>query len=108
MKNLFTGLFSILFIFAFVFSLTACKQTKNCNHSYELVDLSTIIQSEIKKPGIYTCSKCQHTKTQEASYKEIGLPIIDFTGSLDGISKENELKISIKYSSNEQIFECIY
>ena len=105
-KKLSSWLFLVCFIFTSIFTLTACEHGKICTHTYELVRLSTDTVSDIQKPAIYTCSECQHTKIQEVSYKEIGLPSIDFIGSLDGISKENELKISIKYSSNEQTFEC--
>ena len=83
-------------------SFVACKI--NCSHAYSLTSLVTKASSE--KTGIYTCSKCKHTKKQAITYKEIGLPTIDFTGSLVGISKENELKISVKYTSTEQSFEC--
>ena len=110
---------SCFFVFIFVFQFVACtnkntnmEDTENiqttpiCQHNYELTQLSIASQSEQFKTGIYTCSKCNQTKENEIGYEDIGLPVIDFTGSLDGISKENELKISVKYSSEEKSFEC--
>ena len=121
MKKLFK-LFCTCVAFIFIINFTACTQNNNdstnntteeeqmisptCTHDYKFTTLSINNQSEIEKPGIYTCSKCNETKTEEITYREIGLPTIDFSGSLDGISKENELKISVKYSSEDQTFEC--
>lgn len=101
MKN-FNKILCLILSTFICFSFVACKN--NCSHAYTLTSLVTKKTSE--KTGIYTCSKCNHTKKQAVSYKEIGLPTIDFSGSLEGISKENELKISVKYASDEKSFEC--
>ena len=106
------------FVFILVFNFVACGKNSNnldsqnvtetpkCSHDFKLTQLAVESQTEEFKTGIYTCSKCNNTKELEVGYKEIGLPVIDFTGSLEGISKENELKISVKYSSEEQAFDC--
>lgn len=126
MKKLYKFLCVIMTIFI-SFNLVSCKNTNDdnndvsnnvvpeeqietpvieCNHNYEFTNISIAEDSEVSRPGIYTCSKCNHQKTQSLTYEDIGLPTIDFKGSLDGISKENELKISLSYNSEELKFDC--
>ena len=101
MKKL-SNLLCVILTFLISFSFVSCKN--KCDHSYALSSL--ICEKTETKSGVYICSKCKHKTKQEVTYKEIGLPTIDFMGSLDGISKQNELNISVVYSSENMSFEC--
>lgn len=102
--------FAIIISFSFVAcddkSLDNTPATPVCEHTYEFSSLSVSAVDGVERPAVYTCSKCNCEKFESVGYEEIGLPVIDFSGSLDGISKENELKIGLKYSSEELEFDC--
>lgn len=105
MKNL-TKIFCFIIMVFLCLNTVGCKKAEECAHAYNLTGLSVDENLNIDKPGVYTCSKCSAQKIQSVGYEELGLPTIDFSGSLDGISKENELGISIKYKDDNQEFDC--
>lgn len=103
MRKVFNIICVICLLFVNVFFIACAGK---CNHSYALTELSIKKNSSVENAGIYKCSKCGKQSQKSITYKDIDMPIIDFYGSLRGISKENELKISVKYSSETKNFEC--
>ena len=77
-------------------------------HIYDLVN-KTEPDLYRKSVETYACKYCKAEKTVEEGDvlppEELGLPVIYFTGSLDGISKQNELTLSASYKSEEQSFD---
>ena len=88
---------------------SSSSQEENCavtgNHSYRLVGLE-YGQSEIEKCGTYICDNCNYEIQKSITTQDLGLPIVEFFGSIDGISKENKVKVGVKYTSEENSFEC--
>lgn len=75
------------------------------NHDYQLIELDPF-GNEINKCGLYKCSTCDKTLTKTITSEDLGLPIVEFSGSLEGISKDNKVKVGVKYSSKEKDFTC--
>ena len=105
---------SILLLFVTLFCLASCSekpatQPEDCrvtgNHNYQLIDLEAG-ECEISKCGTYECATCGSSKNQTITTEDLGLPIVEFTGSLEGISKDNKVKVAVNYSSKEKSFNC--
>lgn len=75
-------------------------------HSYKLSALLPGESPFIEKCGTFVCENCNESTQRSITTEDLGLPIVEFTGSLDGISKENKVKVGVKYTSEKKSFEC--
>ena len=87
---------------------TECGVSSEPVHIYDLVN-KTEPNLYQKSFETYACKYCKTEKTVEEGEvlppEELGLPVIYFNGSLDGISKQNELTLSATYKSEGQSFD---
>ena len=57
--------------------------------------------------GKFVCSVCGETFVDSIEYADLNVPILNITGSLNGISKDKKVKVSVSYdASEEQSFSC--
>lgn len=61
--------------------------------------------AEIPYCGEFYCNDCQTTYYDTISFEDLGMPIINICGSLDGVSKTNKVTASIQYMSDDLTFE---
>ncbi len=103
------SLLLVLFNFACSNEESSSSQKENCtitsNHAYRLIDLE-YQESEIERCGTFTCENCNIRIQKSITTEDLGLPIVEFFGSLDGISKDKKVKVGVKYTSEENNFEC--
>ncbi len=110
MKSVIKKIISFSLIFMSVF-LVACgyypssEKADACRHVYKLAEIS-IEENEIARCGTFKCSKCEHEIQDTIEPEDVGMPVIDLNGSFEGISKENEIKVSMTYSSEDKNFDC--
>ena len=103
------SLLLVLFNFACSNEESSSSQKENCtvtgNHAYRLIDLE-YQESEIERCGTFTCENCNIRIQKSITTEDLGLPIVEFFGSLDGISKDKKVKVGVKYTSEDNNFEC--
>ncbi len=75
-------------------------------HAYTLASLDVGTTPAYPMGGTMVCPACGDSVTRTLTSAEIGLPIVNITGSLDGISKENKVSVTFDYQSEEQSFTC--
>lgn len=82
---------------------TVCGESVDPTHEYILV-LETKENLYECATSSYKCKNCDAKKTVNTfapiSPDKLDIPVVYFTGSLDGISKENELVLEVKYKSD--------
>lgn len=61
-------------------------------------------ETDVDFCGSYLCSICGRVKYDSITYKDIDMPILNVSGSLDGISNENKINISASYYSESVTF----
>lgn len=81
---------------------TTYKEKETVKHEFSLYALGKISDNTIE--GFYKCENCENRKTTDIEFSDVGLPIVIFNGSLEGVSKDNKVKISVDYFSEEQSF----
>lgn len=89
---------------------TLCDCSISPVHDYSLVETYEAANLFAYGTGRYKCSLCQNVKIDSITPVELDsldIPIINFNGSLDGISKENTVTIDMAYQSKELNFECV-
>lgn len=67
-------------------------------HNYSLTSL-IVEETDIDFCGEFKCSICSKVKYDSITYEDINMPILNISGSLDGISKENKININTSYYS---------
>lgn len=77
---------------------------KAYGHNFKLEEVLAENKDNIARTGRFDCTRCDEVKYDTISSKDISLPIINITGSLDGISKENKIQASISYESENLTF----
>lgn len=55
---------------------------------------------------VYQCSICGTKKEEKITYEDLGMPIVFFDGSLDGISTKNRVTVDVSYESAESSFNA--
>ena len=65
-------------------------------HAGPLEALSTEEGSEIPCCGIFRCAECGETYEATVTPADVGMPIMELEGSLDGISKENKVTVTAR------------
>lgn len=71
-------------------------------HDYQLCDILTEEGQLIERAGTFECSSCGKTFERTVNQADIGMPIVSFYGSLDGISRDNKVKVSVDYIDGEK------
>ncbi len=84
---------------------TACLSMRDTHQNRELVDVLIENQEGIARSGKFRCADCGADFYDSITYSDIKIPIIDINGSLDGISKDTKVEISICYEDGERKFE---
>ena len=74
------------------------------NHRYVLNKL-VLEHSDIKNCGEFVCELCDKVIYKSISYNDVNIPILSLNGSMDGISKENKINISVSYDGENTNFE---
>ena len=76
-------------------------------HLRELKKIVLGIPKEDEVPfcGRFYCSECSKYYYDSITSSDLGMPIVDIKGSLDGVSKTNKVEVKIDYFSEEQSFE---
>ena len=80
-------------LFAGTALLSACSGHR---HKGTLVSLSTAQGQEIPCCGVFCCAECGETYEKSVTYADVGLPVVNVTGSLEGISKETRVTVTVK------------
>jgi len=73
------------------------------NHNYKLISL-VLDHSNINNCGNFKCENCYEEIYKTINCEDVGMPILSFNGSMEGISKENKINISVNYESSEISF----
>ena len=80
------------------------SELSTCAHEDELISFVTN-RTETPFAAEYTCSICGRKVTRSFGYEEIDIPLVEIKGNLDGISKEDKVRATIRYQSAELSFE---
>lgn len=87
-----------------------CKDRIMPSHDDELVRLIRAATIATPGSGIFACNNCHREVEQEIPCimpGELGLPILELTGSMSGMSKENEVALDLRYTSPTLNFACV-
>lgn len=74
------------------------------NHSGVLEALKTEAGLSVARCGIFRCSECGETYEASVDPADVGMPIVQIEGSLDGISKTNKVTVDIAYDDGSVSF----
>lgn len=75
-------------------------------HDYELFELVTEENYAVDCAGKLKCSGCTKVIERSVDNEDIGLPVVRFNGSIEGVSKDNKVKIAVDYLDGEKDFFC--
>ena len=73
--------------------------------SRTLVSISTAQDGEHIQ-ATFRCNECGKNYTDTLTWQDINTPIVNITGDLSGISKDNKLKVAISCDSEDVNFDC--
>lgn len=59
-----------------------------------------------KKDRVYSCSICGAEMREDLTHEDVGLPIVSFYGSMNGISTTDRVTLDVKYESADRLFEA--
>lgn len=77
----------------------------SCGHnSYVLTEVMTENRDGIPRSAKFVCSVCQHENVKTITGQNLGMPVVNFDGSLDGISKKNKVTLTATYDDGDMIF----
>jgi len=84
--------------------ISAKKVLNKVEHKFELSSL--LLEHEtIENCGEFKCADCDETLLRTITHDDIGMPILSFYGSMEGISKEDKVTIAVEYESEDKSFE---
>ncbi|MBQ6495681.1 MAG: CotH kinase family protein [Firmicutes bacterium] len=99
----------VLSIAAVMIPLTVFADDADTNdhqHSPKLIDVTTgNIGADIPYCGRFFCKDCHSFYYDSLTPDDLGMPIMDISGSLDGVSKTVKKTVSISYMSGDGNFE---
>ena len=103
----------VLILITCVASVVACgKSGGNTNpptpahvHSRTLNEIITE-QSGDTFSGLFHCDECGSDYYDTITYQDVNMPVINISGSLDGISKENKVTATLQYKDGNKSFDC--
>lgn len=95
---------SLFLSFSLLFSLllptfALDSEDSHAGHKTELVRLLTEENAGTDFCGEFRCADCGVSYYSPISSEDVGMPILNFAGSLNGISKENKVTVDVSYSS---------
>lgn len=73
-------------------------------HLTRLEEILTGTDCETDFCGKFFCEDCQETYYAPITYEDVGMPIINLKGSLDGVSKDKKVTLDVDYSSADKTF----
>lgn len=90
----------------------SCGDTKTLTatapgHKHALSELDISADPSLPYAGTFTCEACDDSFIRTITHEDIGMPIVNISGSLDGISKENKVKVTFDYKSTDLNFTCM-
>lgn len=59
--------------------------------------LKNILVDEVNQCGEFECEVCHNNKKDNISSSDLNMPVLNINGSMEGISKENKIIVSINY-----------
>lgn len=106
MKKKFVALFLCVLMLAGMAAPTASAASadEHDDHDTRLEEILAEEDCETDFCGRFFCKDCRQRYYAPISYEDIGMPIINITGSLDGISKEKKVNVGVEYSSADMNF----
>ena len=100
---------TISLILALIMLLSVCPLAGVASGAHEhhgtLRSLRTDPGLSIKFCGVFHCDECGKNYEAPVTYKDVGMPIMNIDGSLDGISKDTKVLVKTSYSSADVSFE---
>jgi len=113
MKKAFKCIISCVLIISLVFSSYVLAFSDEIDedtdvhvHSRQLVSIPTKRVDDTDIAGLFYCTECDTYFYDTMTPSDIGMPIINFTGSFAGMSKENKVKVGFSYMSEGQTVNC--
>ena len=91
-------------LFCFPVTVFAVNNSSHINHKTHLQGLVTDENCETDFCGEFYCETCGKTYLAPVTYKDLGMPIINIEGSLEGMSKDKKKNVVISYSSESLSF----
>lgn len=76
-------------------------------HHFELEEICLKSKNEIERESHFYCKACQNLEIRELNPEDIHMPIITIEGSLEGVSKDNKVKVKVHYQSENDDFESL-
>ena len=99
----------VLSIAAVMIPLTVFADDADTNdhqHSPKLIDVTTgNIGADIPYCGRFFCKDCHSFYYDSLTPEDLGMPIMDISGSLDGVSKTEKKTVGISFMSGDVNFE---
>lgn len=74
-------------------------------HDYALMEIFTQ-KAEKDNCGKYACLDCEEEKIDCINAKDLGMPILSFSGDVSKISKENKVVVGVHYDDGEKVIEA--
>lgn len=88
----------------------SCGETKTRpvagGHEYRLTELDISESPSVDRAGSFYCARCDTTVTRTVTPQDVGMPIVSLSGDMTGISKEDKVKVSVDYQSEDRSFTC--
>jgi len=76
-----------------------CGERKDEHVYSNEVNALLLSHESIDNCGVFKCLYCENVEYRTITSSDIGVPILNFYGSMDGISKENKITLSVRYES---------
>lgn len=73
-------------------------------HNFVLTELITE-KTEIANCGKYVCLDCKEEKLDAVTAKDIGMPVLSFSGDISEMTKENKVTVAVHYDDGEKVVE---
>ena len=87
--------------------LPSIAQAMEHVHSGNLLKIMTENVDGIDFCGKFHCDSCGEDYYAPVTYKDLGMPVINLEGSKEGMSKENEIPMTLTYSSENVNFTSV-
>ena len=117
MKKRTTGIIaavlSLLLLFASLPAVLASEAVQPASavhdgHSATLEEILTGENCETDFCGRFFCEDCQESYFAPITCEDIGMPIVNLKGSLDGVSKTNKVTVNVDYSSGGGTYSLLW
>ncbi len=103
MKKLVSLVLAVLILIPSAVLSVLAEETVH-THAGALVQIMTENVDGIDFCGKFHCDSCGEDYYAPVTYEDVGMPIINISGSQEGMSKENEVLLNVSYSSENVNF----